>query len=223
MDKKLNGRTPKNCVRHYATKTPAWQHITAAPSVIFLRVNAQMLNLDLAKKRTLSRNRYHQLLMTRILIILFILTIAFSCSQNPTRTIRDTTFKVNDLIAFPIPTFCLGRGCPDGITLDTYDSLTNVATFIKKHPQFIFQIETNTDQRGDAANNKTLSDNRATFLRKILITKNGVDSTSLFAKGLGETNPIFSQKQIDVLKTMEEKENLYSQNRRTVLRIVGQK
>ena len=50
----------ENYVRRCATKTPAWQHLTAAPSVIFLRVNAQMLNLDLAKKRTLSRNRYVQ-------------------------------------------------------------------------------------------------------------------------------------------------------------------
>jgi hypothetical protein len=159
--------------------------------------------------------------MSRILIAsLFFLISSFLFSQKANRIIRDTAFKTNDIISLPLPPFCLGRGCLDGISLDTYDSLKIISAFIKKHPKLVFQIETNTDQRGDATKNKILSEQRANFIRKILIEQDGVDSTSIFAKGYGEKNPIYSQKQIDALKTMEEKEKLYSQNRRTVLRVI---
>jgi len=161
--------------------------------------------------------------MKKYLCILFVFVSSFLFSQRPNKTIRDTTFEVNDLISIPFPGFCLGRGCYDGISPETYDSLTIVASFMKKYSQFIFQIETNTDQRGDSKANKKLSGDRASFLRSILIKRNGIDSTSLFAKGFGETNPIRSQKEIDLAKSKEEKENLYTQNRRTVLHIIGKK
>jgi outer membrane protein OmpA-like peptidoglycan-associated protein len=147
---------------------------------------------------------------------------SFSFSQKFNKTIYSGNYKVNDSIEMRFVTNCLGRTCPDGIALDTYDSLALVASFIKKHPEFIFQIESHTDNRGSIKSNIKLSQNRADFLRKIII-KEGVDSLVIIAKGFGGTCPIIQQKQIDLLKIREEKEKLYSQNRRTVLRIIREK
>ena len=161
--------------------------------------------------------------MTRILIILFVLTNCFSFSQKPNRTFADTTFKVGDLITTPqVQFFICCRGCPDdGVAYETKDTLKLIAAFIQKHPKLIFQIDQHTDQRGDVAKNKKLSQDRANSIRQYLVYKLSVDSTRVFVKGFGGSSPLYTSADIQKAKTKEEKENLYSQNRRTVLRVIG--
>jgi OmpA family len=163
--------------------------------------------------------------MTRILTAIFVLTINFSFAQKTNRTFADTTFKVGDLIKTPQVLFYICcRGCPDdGLAMDTKDTLTLIATFIKNNPKLIFQIDQHTDQRGTPTSNLKLSTDRANSIRQYLITKFSVDSTQIFSKGFGGSSPIISTTEIQKAKTKQEKEELHAQNRRTVLRVIGQK
>jgi outer membrane protein OmpA-like peptidoglycan-associated protein len=151
------------------------------------------------------------------------LTSFFVFGQKANKTFQDSIFKIGDIIKGPevgFPTCCWG--CPDGIALSTKDTLDKIGKFILKYPSLTFQIDTHTDQRGDALKNKKLSQDRANSIRQYLIHTFPIDSTKLIAKGFGASAPIFTDKDIQKVKTKEEKENLHAQNRRTQLRVIGQ-
>lgn len=144
--------------------------------------------------------------------------------QKANKTILDSAFKVGDIIKLPeVPFQSCCWGSPDGVTSSTKDTLNKIGNFILRYPSLIFQLESHTDQRGEPGKNSKLSQERANSIRKYLIHSFPIDSTKLIAKGWGDSDPIFTDKDIQKVKTKEEKEYLHAQNRRTQLRIVGQK
>ncbi len=65
--------------------------------------------------------------------------------------------------------------------------------------------------------NIELSQNRAATVYRYLIDK-GVSSDRMTYKGYGSSNPIFSDQQINNMKTTLEKKEAHQKNRRTVWR-----
>jgi OOP family OmpA-OmpF porin len=64
------------------------------------------------------------------------------------------------------------------------------ADIMKKHPDLKITIEGHTDNVGNAKKNQLLSGKRAESVKNYLVTKFGIDTSRLDAKGYGETRPI---------------------------------
>jgi len=72
-----------------------------------------------------------------------------------------------------------------------YDiELKKAAEFFKAYPSATAVIEGHTDNAGDAAYNRALSERRANAVRQALIDRFGVDGAKLTAKGYGEEKPL---------------------------------
>jgi len=88
-------------------------------------------------------------------------------------------------------------------------TLSELAKFLKNNPDIKIEIIGHTDSDGDGSNNKELSKRRAQSVIQWLKT-NGIDVSNLKAGGLGENNPISSNKT----------ESGKALNRRVELRII---
>ncbi|WP_151899310.1 OmpA family protein [Sulfurimonas hydrogeniphila] len=97
-------------------------------------------------------------------------------------------------------------GCPQTINLDIHfesnsyavkqTSLAKIdafANFLKKYKNYSAEIVGYTDSRGSEAYNKKLSQKRADEVKKLLVQK-GVPASRLTTVGMGELNPIASNK-----------------------------
>jgi OOP family OmpA-OmpF porin len=76
---------------------------------------------------------------------------------------------------------------------DDSAEIAKVADFMKKYPDVKVTIEGYTDNRGNAAMNKKLSQKRAEAVKEELV-KSGVDASRLSAVGYGAANPIADNK-----------------------------
>jgi outer membrane protein OmpA-like peptidoglycan-associated protein len=88
--------------------------------------------------------------------------------------------------------------------------LDEVVQLMKDNPTIKIQINGHTDNSGNAADNKTLSENRAHAVTSYLVTK-GVAEARLSSRGWGDTQPVAAN------ATPEGR----AQNRRTELKIVS--
>jgi outer membrane protein OmpA-like peptidoglycan-associated protein len=68
--------------------------------------------------------------------------------------------------------------------------LQTIAEVLKGDPALVLEIQGHTDNVGQAAANRTLSQQRADALRQFLIAKHGIAATRLTATGLGDTKPV---------------------------------
>ena len=97
------------------------------------------------------------------------------------------------------------------LTKDARSQLVDLAEMLKKYPKLKIEIGVHTDNRGDAAANKALSQERADaaliFLREL-----GLDTTRVSAVGYG------SEKPLDTNDTDAARQK----NRRTEFRIIAQ-
>lgn len=73
-----------------------------------------------------------------------------------------------------------------------HDDIKRVADFMKEFPDTTAAIEGHTDNVGNDAYNKTLSEKRANSVRQYIIDKFGIDGSRLTAAGYGEEKPIAS-------------------------------
>lgn len=78
-----------------------------------------------------------------------------------------------------------------------------------KNPQLIFEVESNTDERGSAEYNQKLSDRRLETVRSY-VSKKGMDMSRFKGKSYGETNPL-------IRNAVTDKEHYL--NRRTTFRL----
>jgi outer membrane protein OmpA-like peptidoglycan-associated protein len=72
-----------------------------------------------------------------------------------------------------------------------YDSINQIAAFLKTHPDRTVTIQGYTDDSGAAAYNQTLSQERADAVRTALLMQ-GVAPTRVVARGYGDSAPIAS-------------------------------
>ena len=70
-------------------------------------------------------------------------------------------------------------------------TINEVVKMMQAHPELKFEIDGHTDSDGDAAKNKTLSENRAAAVQSAL-TAAGIAESRLSIKGFGSTKPIDS-------------------------------
>ena len=88
------------------------------------------------------------------------------------------------------------------------------------NPNIIIELLANTDSRGSDSYNQKLSQGRAASAVDYLVSK-GIDPRRMKPKGMGESNLLISDAEINKLSTEEEREAAHQLNRRTEFRIVG--
>lgn len=72
-------------------------------------------------------------------------------------------------------------------------AVTDLATFLHHYPDRIVAIMGYTDSTGSAKLNAALSEQRAAAVQQALVAQ-GIDASRIQAKGLGESNPVASNK-----------------------------
>ncbi len=77
---------------------------------------------------------------------------------------------------------------------DSYELLAQVAQVLKDNPSFKVEVQGHTDNVGNKAYNKKLSQARANAVKGHLVKKEGIDPDRLIAKGYGFDVPIASNK-----------------------------
>ncbi|MCF8329648.1 MAG: OmpA family protein [Crocinitomicaceae bacterium] len=98
--------------------------------------------------------------------------------------------------------------------------LKTLASFLSRNPTIKIELGGHTDSRGNEADNLLLSTERAKAVYDYLIANERISKERLSFKGYGKTQPIFSDKIIETMKTSEEKEIAHQKNRRTVYKII---
>ncbi|HMK50140.1 MAG TPA: OmpA family protein [Thermodesulfovibrionales bacterium] len=74
------------------------------------------------------------------------------------------------------------------------EQLKKAIEFIKKYPDKKIKLEGYTDSKGSKAYNLRLSQRRASATKEYLVKTGGIDPTSISTKGLGESDPVASNK-----------------------------
>jgi OOP family OmpA-OmpF porin len=91
-----------------------------------------------------------------------------------------------------------GRASTQGILFDegsdhirgeSTPTLAEIGDMMKTHADLSLSIEGHTDNVGNAATNKTLSEKRAAAVKQYLVSKYGITSTRMKTVGLGSTKP----------------------------------
>lgn len=77
----------------------------------------------------------------------------------------------------------------DRLRPESTPTLTAIGRMLETHGDLRLTIEGHTDNVGDAAANKALSEKRAAAVRAYLVSKHKVDDSRLEAKGFGATKP----------------------------------
>ena len=75
------------------------------------------------------------------------------------------------------------------IKTSSYDELKELVDFLKLKPEIKIEIGGHTDNVGEERANQTLSQERASSVKKYLV-EHGVSSSRLIAKGYGESIPV---------------------------------
>ncbi len=75
------------------------------------------------------------------------------------------------------------------LTFESFDLLNKVANIIKRHPEYILNIDGHTDNVGDSDKNMKLSTERAKNCYLYLVSE-GVNPINMRYQGFGETQPI---------------------------------
>ena len=153
--------------------------------------------------------------MKKLLIVISILLSSFKIKAQ-TFKLDDSIFQVGDSLVNNI-FFHFNKGL---ILEESKPFMDSLATLLITFKALKIEIGHHTDQRGSEAFNLKLSEYRAIALKDYLVFK-GVDSKQLIQKGFGEKQPIIKLKAIDQKKDKQEKEKLYTKNRRSVFKIIS--
>ncbi len=102
---------------------------------------------------------------------------------------------------------------------ESFIELNKLRDFLVANPTIKIELGGHTDTRGDAAENQTLSTDRAKSVYNYLISQTIVADRLSF-KGYGETINIHTDVDIAKLGTEKEKESAHQENRRTEYKII---
>ncbi len=98
--------------------------------------------------------------------------------------------------------------------------LDRLIKLMNDNPTLKIQLSGHTDSRGSDESNKELSTNRAKEVVSYLV-KAGIAESRLKFEGYGEEQLIFTDAEINKLKTVKEKEAAHQENRRTEFKILS--
>ncbi|MFI5203892.1 MAG: OmpA family protein [Flavobacteriales bacterium] len=105
--------------------------------------------------------------------------------------------------------------------LNSKDSLNYLYDLMIKFPNWVVQLRSHTDSRGNDAFNEKLSKKRAQSCVDYLINEKGIDPKRLVAIGMGEREPIVTDAEIKAMQTVEEQNTAHQRNRRTDFKVIG--
>jgi len=77
------------------------------------------------------------------------------------------------------------------LTPESVQTVNDLAAILKAYPSAAVQLEGHTDNTGDAAANKKLSQDRADAVKELLV-KGGIDASRVSTAGYGQEKPIAS-------------------------------
>lgn len=104
--------------------------------------------------------------------------------------------------------------------VNSKDSLNFLYQTLIDNPTIIIELQSHTDSRGSDKYNLDLSQRRAQSCVDYLISK-GIPSERMVAKGYGESRVRITDKQINAMKTEEEREAAHQKNRRTTFAVLS--
>jgi len=158
----------------------------------------------------------------RISLILSIIcfhSALFAQTNSTYKKMTDTAFQAGDKILAPVIFFSLSGSSWNYPYFK--DSVDKIANFIHKYPHLTIEIGSHTDSRGNKKTNLKLSYYRAAHIADYLATIQHIDAGRVKSKGYGMDFPIIPEDEIKACKTLEEKEKLYSINRRIEIKILS--
>ena len=100
---------------------------------------------------------------------------------------------------------------------ESYVELDKLVSFLNENPGIHIEIGGHTDSRG--SNNQVLSESRAKSVFDYVVKK-GVSADRMTHKGYGSTKPVYTDAQIEAIKSDKEKEAAHQENRRTEYKIM---
>ena len=119
-------------------------------------------------------------------------------------------------IHFPEVMYDLGKST---LRPESQDSLLFLFQTLVDNPTFVIELSAHTDSRGGDKDNMKLSEDRAKSCFDFLVSK-GIPPARMIPKGYGKKRLLISDKEINALKTKEEKEAAHQKNRRTVFTVL---
>jgi peptidoglycan-associated lipoprotein len=120
-------------------------------------------------------------------------------------------------IRFPEVQYDLGKAT---LRPESKDSLNYLVTLLTDNPTLQIELAAHTDSRGSDADNMKLSIARAKSCYDYLVLEKHINAERIKPKGYGETKLLHSDKEINALKTVQEREAMHQKNRRTVIRVL---
>ncbi|MEX2379497.1 MAG: OmpA family protein [Vicingaceae bacterium] len=106
------------------------------------------------------------------------------------------------------------------LTDQAKDSLEILYKTLVDNPNIVIELLANTDSRGSDTYNQKLSQGRAKSVVDYLVSR-GIERERMIPKGMGESNLLISDNEINKLPTEEEREAAHQLNRRTEFRIIS--
>jgi peptidoglycan-associated lipoprotein len=128
-------------------------------------------------------------------------------------------FKLDPIVRemrFPDVLYDLGKAT---LRPESQDSLNFLYQTLIDNPNITIELSAHTDSRGSDAANQKLSEARAKSCYDYLVSK-GIPADRMTPKGYGEKRLIMQDKDINKMKTKEEKEAAHQKNRRTVFTVL---
>lgn len=129
----------------------------------------------------------------------------------------DSTLNVGDKIVSRAIFFPYNSSA---ISAESHAFLDSIAAFLIEHVNIKLEVGVHTDSRGQSNYSTCLSCSRAKEITKYLIA-NGVRPNQLQAQGYNDRELIVSDREIDRLKTLEEKERAHQINRRVEFKVIA--
>lgn len=152
-----------------------------------------------------------------VFLALFIINCKISNAQK-TFNFSDSTFQVNSQMTLPQ---LFNPDCQ--IDVNNFPIIDSLANFLFKNKNLSIQVIFHTDTRGNSETNQSKTEicgkNRLQEMFSSKYPNLQLDRISYECKG--ESNPIFTKKQIDQLVSKIEKEKAQKANRRTVIKIIN--
>jgi peptidoglycan-associated lipoprotein len=124
--------------------------------------------------------------------------------------------SIEKFIKFPDVLYDLGKST---LRAEAQDSLLFLYQTLLDNPTFVIELSAHTDSRGSDVENMKLSEARAKACYDFLVAK-GISAARVIPKGYGEKALLITDKQINVMKTIQEKEAAHQKNRRTVFSVL---